>query len=129
DARPLLGPIVTARVAVRVTLRVRTSSRKGLVRLYGTVTPAKVGATVLFQLEKAVRPHGKSEKETRFATQGSSLVRRGTRTTARFSQVLTIHKGGHYRAYVVLRSGALVSGASPTVTLHAAPTSGKRKRK
>lgn len=126
DPRPLLGPVVTARVAVRVTLRVRTSSRRGLVRLYGTVTPAEVGARVLFQLEKAVRPHGKKEKESRFATQGNGVVKRGTRTVSRFSQVLMIHKGGAYRAYVVLHTGPLVSGASPSLTLHGAPASGRK---
>jgi hypothetical protein len=119
--RPLLSAIVTARVAVRVTLKVRSSARKGLVRLYGAVTPAQVGARVLFQLEKATRPHGKSEKESSFGTQGSGVVKRGTRTISRFSQVLAIRKSGHYRAYVVLGPGPLVSGASPTVTLHAGP--------
>jgi hypothetical protein len=121
DARPLFSAIVSARVAVRVTLKVRSSARKGLYRLYGTVTPAKVGATVLFQVQKATRPHGQDELETRFATQGKTVVKRATRTFSRFSQVLTIKRSGRYRAYVVLHSGALVSGASPSVTLHAAP--------
>lgn len=127
DSRPVLSPIVTARVAVRVTLKVRSSTRRGLVRLYGTVTPAEVGAPVLFQLEMPARPHGKSEAESRFATQGTSIVKRGTRSFSRFSQVLTIRKGGSYRAYVLIRSGPLVSGASPSVTLHGAPS--KRKGK
>lgn len=129
DARPLLGPIVTAHVAVKVSLKVRSSSHRGLVRLYGTVTPAKVGAQVLFQLEKPARPHGKSEKEVRFATQDSTIVKRGTRTVSRFSRIVTIRNGGRYRAYVVLRSGALVSGASSSVTLHAAPSSTAHKKK
>jgi hypothetical protein len=119
DARPLFSSILTAHVAVRVTLRVRSSARKGLYRLYGTVTPAKVGATVLFQVQKATRPHGKDELETRFALAGRTVVKRATRTFSRFSQVLTIKRGGAYRAYVLLHSGALVSGASSTVTLHA----------
>jgi hypothetical protein len=121
DPRPLFSAIVSARVAVRVTLKVRSSARKGLYRLYGTVTPAKVGATVLFQVQKATRPHGKDELETRYATQGKALVKRATRTFSRFSQIVTIKRSGRYRAYVVLHSGALVSGASPSVTLHAAP--------
>lgn len=123
DARPLFSSIVTAHIAVRVTLKVRTSSRKGLVRLYGTVTPSKIGATVLFQVEKAVRPRPKSEEEseTRFATQGKTTTKRAARTFSRFSQVLTIRRGGRYRAFVVLHSGPLVSGASTSVTLHAAP--------
>ncbi len=125
DTRPVVSQIVTARVAVRVTLKARSSSRRGLVRLYGTVTPAEVGATVFFQLQKASRPHGKSESESHFVAQGTSVVRRGTRSFSRFSQVLTIRKGGSYRAYVLIRSGGLVSGASPSVTLHAAPSKAK----
>jgi hypothetical protein len=128
DARPLLGPIVTAHVAVKVSLKVRSSSHKGLVRLYGTVTPAKVGAQVLFQLEKPARPRGKSEREVRFATQDSTVSKRGTRAVSRFSKIVTIRNGGHYRAYVVLHTGALVSGASTNVTLHAAPGTTRRQK-
>jgi len=120
DARPAFSAIVSARVAVRVTLKVRASARKGLYRLYGTVTPAKVGATVLFQVQKATRPHGKDELETRFAGAGKTVAKPATRTFARFSQVLSVKRSGHYRAYVVLHSGGLVSGASPSVTLRAA---------
>jgi hypothetical protein len=122
DARPVISPTVNVRVAVRVTLKVRTSSRRGLVRLYGTITPARVGATVLFQVEKAVRPRADSEEETesRFVTQSRTLSRRANRRLSRFSRVVTIRKSGRYRAYVLLRNGALVSGASSTVTLHAA---------
>jgi hypothetical protein len=127
-ARPLLGPIVTAHVAVKVSLKVRSSSHKGLVRLYGTVTPARVGVQVLFQLEKPARPHGKSEAETRFATQDSTVSKRGTRTVSRFSKVLTIRHGGRYRAYVLLHTGALVSGGSPSVTLHAAPGTARKRK-
>jgi hypothetical protein len=119
-ARPLFSPLVTAHVSVRVTLKVRTSSHRGLVRLYGTVTPARVGARVLFQLEKPSRPHGKSEREVRYATEATSVVKRGTRSFSRFSEIVAVRKSGRYRAYVLIRSGALVSGASTSVTLHAA---------
>jgi hypothetical protein len=123
DPRPTYSPIVSRQVAVRVTLKVRSTGHRGLVRLYGTVTPAKVGARLSFQLSKPIRP-GKSEKETKFATQFSTVVKRGTKTVSRFSAIETVRRGGTYRAYAVVPGkGALVSGASPTVTLHAAPTS------
>jgi hypothetical protein len=118
--RPLDGPIVTAHVAYKVTLKVRTSSHRGLVRLYGTVTPAKVGARVVFQLQAPSRPRGKSEREVRYSTQESSVAKRGTRSFSRFSQVMTVRKPGRYRAEVVVRTGALVSGTSASVTLQAA---------
>jgi hypothetical protein len=47
----LYSPIVPEQVAALVTLHAR-SSRTGLARLYGTVTPAAVGARVFFQLEE-----------------------------------------------------------------------------
>ncbi|HEX4483614.1 MAG TPA: hypothetical protein VH081_07485 [Solirubrobacteraceae bacterium] len=126
--RPLDGPIVTAHVAYKVTLKVRTSPHhRGLVRLYGTVTPAKVGARVVFQLEAPSRPRGKSEREVRYSTQESSVVKRGTRSFSRFSQVMTVRKSGRYRAEVVVRTGALVSGTSASITLHAAASGTKRK--
>jgi hypothetical protein len=130
DARPLISPIVEVHVSVRVTLKVRFSSHKGLVRLYGTVTPARVGATVLFQVLRPVRPRPKSEEETesRFTTQSKATVKRATRSFSRFSHVFTVRRGGQYRAYVQLRSGGpLASGFSSTVTLHAAPASALHK--
>lgn len=128
DPRPLRSPIVTAYVSVRVTLKVRASARKGFVRLYGTVTPATVGARVDFQLLKAVRP-GRSERETSFGTQFATKTKRGTHTVSRFSFITSIKKRGYYRAYVRLKKGPLVSGASNTVRLSAAPVTTKARRR
>jgi hypothetical protein len=127
DPRPLLSPVVSVHVAVRVTLKVRSSARKGFVRLYGTISPAQVGAHVAFQLLKAVRP-GRSEKETQFSTQFSTTSKRGTHSQSRFSFITSIRRRGYYRAYVEIRKAALVSGGSNTVHLSAAPGKTKRKR-
>jgi hypothetical protein len=131
DARPLYSRVVTQQVAVRVTLKVRSSGARGLVRLYGTVTPARPGARVDFQLFKQVRPGDSpkgEERTTRYATQFSTLVRKGTTTQARFSMVATIHRGGSYRAYVSLgNKGVVVSGSSHALLLHSAPSSSKGK--
>jgi len=56
----LSSAIVTEEVVVRVLLKARSSRAGGLVRLYGTVTPAEVGAHIFFQLEKS-----KAEEETK----------------------------------------------------------------
>jgi hypothetical protein len=122
DLRPLFSPTVTVRVAASVTLRVRTSSGNELARLYGTVTPAKVGARVLFQLAKPTRPHGHSESEIRYVTQARTVLKRATRSTSRFSEIVKIRKGGRYRAYVVLPPGPVVSAASNSVTLRGPKT-------
>lgn len=137
DPRPLYSTVVTQDVAPRVTLKVHSTSRKGLVRLYGTVTPAEVGARVYFQLGKAVLRPGKSEKKsekksettTKFATQFSSVVKRGTNAISRFSAVVNVVHGGRYRALVQVRKGALVAGSSQTVVLSAAPNAKSKKHK
>ncbi len=155
---PLISSrIVTEEVLVRVILKVRTSSQKrGLVRLYGTVTPAEVGARVFFQLEKAPkeeRPEkderpaksekaeqpeksGKGSKSERaeergptFLTRFSTIVKRATRTMSRFSIVVNIADAGRYRAFVVVRPGPLSSGHSQSIMLQAAPRNGKRRNR
>jgi len=124
DARPQYSKTITVQAAYRVTLRVKTSSRKGLVRLYGTVTPAVVGARVQFQLNKKVRP-GNTEKTeertTRFATQFATTTKRGTKTLSRFSAIVKVRNGGSYRAHVEpVKAGPYASGNSSTVLLHSA---------
>jgi hypothetical protein len=126
DPRPVYSPITTVHAAVRVTLRVRSSGHPGLVRLYGTVTPAVSSATVTFQVQKVVRPKPGSEEgevTRRWVTQFKTVVKKGNASFSRFSLVVTVRHGGRYRALVKLRpGGALVSGPSgQTVVLHAAP--------
>jgi hypothetical protein len=131
DPRPVYSSIVTVHAAVRVMLHVRSSGQTGLARVYGTVTPAAVGAPVLIQLRKAIPPTSKpseSEATTHFVTQFTTVVKKGGRSFSRFSMVISPRHTGRYRAYVRLHTGALVSGASSTVVLHAAPGS-KRKKK
>jgi hypothetical protein len=117
DPLPVYSRIITVSVAPRVTLHVRRSS-SGLVRLYGTIVPAVHGATVVFQVEKAVRP-GKSEVTTRFVSQFETKPRKSSGNSMRFSLVTRVRHGGLYRAYVRLHAGgALTSGTSSTVLVH-----------
>ena len=149
----LYSLIVPAQVAVRVTLKARASTiSQGLVRLYGTVTPAEVGAHVFLELEKPpkreetpktgekpsrlenpAKGKGKSEREEEkgptFLSKFATVVKPGTSAISRFSAVVSIRDAGHYRAFVEVRPGPLVSGHSSTVLLRAAPSDGKKKRK
>ena len=122
DVNPLFSLVITVGASVKVTLHAR-SSGVGLVRLYGTVSPAAVGAHVSFQLEKPVRPGKKASEEEgarKFVSQFSTIVKRGTRTISRFSAIVKVRHTGRYRAYVKVRPGKLVSGYSiQTVVLHA----------
>jgi hypothetical protein len=151
---PLLhSPVVPEQVAVRVTLKARHRGHTGLVRLYGTVTPAEAGARVFFQLQKSASAHtapraerpikleksgGEKSEEAeeraeerreapKFSTKFSTVVKHGTRSVSRFSAVVRIRHTGRYRAFVQVRPGPLASGHSSTVLLHAAP--GKKRGK
>ncbi|HTW43558.1 MAG TPA: hypothetical protein VMD79_14730 [Solirubrobacteraceae bacterium] len=139
----LLSKVVSGLAAVRVVLKVRTNKHnRGLVRLYGTVSPAEVGARIYFQLEKPPKPKlkppsakaekpGKSESEKEkppvYATKFATFVKAGTKSVSRFSLVTTIKAAGLYRAFVAVPPGPLTSGYSATIALRAAP--GKHKKK
>jgi len=106
--------IVAEHVAVRVTLRARPTGHRGYVRLYGTVSPAVLGAEVTFQW---VRPG------LGLSAAGGTVVKRGTSRVSRFSSLVYIRhgRGGSYRAYVKVLGSSLVSGSSRTVLLRSAP--------
>jgi hypothetical protein len=119
---PLTSPVIAVRVAVKVTLRAHPTGRAGYVRLSGTVTPAVLGAPVTFQV---LRP-GLGAPAI-----GGALVRRGGAGTGRFSSVVYVRhgRGGRARALVKVANGKLVSGYSPSVTVHAAPAPAHKGRR
>jgi hypothetical protein len=144
---PVVSRVVPAQVTVRVVLKARSSGHKGLVRLYGTVTPAEVGAKVFIELEKVAKPKdekpgklekpekpGRAEKEKgekppSFSTKFDTVVKRGTKAISRFSVVVSVRDTGRYRAFVQVNPGAVGSGASSTVTLHGTSAKAKKKKK
>jgi hypothetical protein len=119
DAPPIYSQIVKVKIAVRVTLNARPTGKTGYVRLSGTVAPAEVGAPVELQWVKTT---GKS------VIAGSTVVRRGSARTSRFSAVVRVRHSGYYRALVRVSNGKQVSGSSRTVMLRAAPVVHKRRR-
>ncbi len=126
--RPQYSGVIKQQVTPIVVLHVRHSSARGLVRLYGTITPSVTGAHVLIQLSKAARPGNTektSERTSRFVTQFSTIAVKATQTMSRFSVVVKVSHSGHYRAYVDLRNKPLQSGASSSVSLKAAPSKHK----
>jgi hypothetical protein len=127
---PVYSPVVTEQVALNVSLRVSTTRRKGFVRMYGLVTPTKVGTRLELQLQKAVRPRGKSESTTRYVTEATTVLKRGGQTYARFSAIVEIQHAGRYRAIVKLAKGPLVSGTSNSIVIHGTvPKVRHRKRR
>jgi hypothetical protein len=129
DLRALYSPIFNVKAAARVTLHARSSGRTGLVRLYGTVAPAEVGAKLFIQLHKSITHPGSAETNEKFVSAFTTKVKKAGRTFSRFSVVVKVLHTGRYRALVRIGHGApVVSGASATVVLHAPPGAGKRGR-
>jgi len=132
DSRPVYSSTVAVHAAARIVLHVRSSAHPGLVRLYGTVTPAAVGATVFFQVHKSVKPGPlKPGAETvgKFVSQFATLVKKGGHTFSRFSVVVNVRIAGRYRAFIKLPPGPVVSGYSQTVVLHAGPVPAHKPKK
>ena len=102
------SPVVVESVAVRVTFHVRKTRRRRYVRLYGTVTPAEVGALVGFQL---LKPGHAS------INQGGTVVKAGTATMSKFSRIVHIRRPGLYRALIKVNDGAHVSNYSSPILI------------
>ncbi len=111
EGKPLVvSPILSENVAVRVTFHVRHTRRAHYARLYGTVTPAEVGARVGFQL---------LVRGGHTINQGGTGVKAGTATTSTFSRIVHIRHHGVYRALVQVPSteGAHVSNYSAPILI------------
>jgi hypothetical protein len=109
ETPPTISGVIVERVAVRVTLHVRPTTRHGLVRLYGVVAPAQVVAPVSFQL---LRPGHKPLVVV------ATSVKKASRGVSHFESLVPIrHGGGLYRASVQVLSGAQVSGQSRAVSI------------
>jgi hypothetical protein len=101
------SPVIIEGVAVRVSLHVHASARRGYARLYGTVTPAEVGALVGFQLLKTGH---------RSSNVGGTVVKADTSSTSSFSRTLRVPRG-LYQALVRISDGAHVSAYSTPVLI------------
>ncbi len=100
-------PIIE-RVAVRVSLHVRSTGRPGFVRLYGSVKPAEAGASVGLQL---LRPGQKA------LSVAVTKVKRATTSASRFDRIVRIRRGGLYRAIVWVDNGKQVPGHSRAILI------------
>jgi hypothetical protein len=102
-AKPtIFSAVLTEQVTVRVTLHARRTRRRGVVRLYGTVSPAEPGAAVAFE---------------RLTRSGSYVTFSGTRIRggsglSHFARTVRLRRPGRYRALVQITPGAQSSGRS-----------------
>ena len=103
----VFSPVIVEGVAVRVSMHVHATHRRGFARIYGTVTPAEVGARVGFQL---LKPGHRS------VNVGGTIVTSATVSTSRFSRVVRV-RHGLYKALVQVADGAHVSAYSPPLLI------------
>jgi hypothetical protein len=105
----VISPVVLESVAVKATVHVHSTKRRGYVRLYGTVTPAEPGAQVGFQL---LEPGHAS------VNQGGTPVKAATATSSTFSGFMRLRKAGLYRVLIkVSNDGAHVSNYSVPILI------------
>lgn len=100
------SPVLVEGVAVRVAFharRVRRHRRGLFYRMYGTVTPAEVGARVGFQLLRRGLPS---------VNVGGAFVMHATAAVSRFSTIVRIRHRGLYQALVAVADGSHVSAYS-----------------
>jgi hypothetical protein len=128
DSRPLYSSIMTVHVTPKIVLRVRPAGRKGRYRLYGTVAPAKLRGTLVVQELKPQKATSKREGP-KAHTIGTTSIKKGTATLAKFSTVLTLSGTTHYRVYIRLPKGPLESGHSNNVLVHAPKLAAKTHRR
>ena len=99
---------VIERVAVRVSLHLRSTGRPGFVRMDGVVEPAVAGSSVGFQLLRSGHPP---------LSVAGTKVRHASASASRFSCVVRVRRGGLYRAYVQVDNGRQISNHSRAVRI------------
>jgi hypothetical protein len=130
-ARPIYSSPLTVSVAVKVTIHVRSVAHASLARVYGTVAPAVAGVVIVEVMRPAKETSKREASGPRAVAVGATKLKRATATLSRFSVVLSLPGTGHYRVYVKLAKGPLVSGNSPNILVRilTPPTKGKGKAK
>lgn len=95
---PVLSPVATENVAVRISSHVARTKRRGFARIYGTVTPAADGQQV--GMLRITRGHG--------VLAGGTVLKHDNPSSSKFSRVVRVQKGV-YRVLVRVVGGAQVS--------------------
>jgi hypothetical protein len=99
---PVVSPVATEGVAVRIEAHVGRTRRRHHARIYGTVSPAVDGAEVAI-----MRITGGANQLV-----AGTTLRHGTLTASRFSCVVRVHRGAVYRVLVRVTNGAQTSNYS-----------------
>lgn len=106
NSPPVISPIASESVAVRVNAHVRSTGRRHRARIFGTVTPAENGMQVGFLRIT----HGRS------VLAGGTILRARSLTSSSFSRVVPV-KAGVYRVLVRITNGAQISTYSQPLVI------------
>jgi hypothetical protein len=104
---PVVSSVATENVAVRVSSHVARTKRAGFARVYGTVTPAVVGAQV--GILRIAQGHG--------ILAGGTNVKARNSISGQFSRVVRVKKGA-YRVLVKVVPGGVVSAYGTPLLIH-----------
>ena len=96
---PVISPVASENVAVRVASHVAKTKRPGYARIYGTVTPAVNGAQV--GVLRITGGHG--------VLAGGTVLKPRNASSSQFSRVVRVTKKGVYRVLVRVLSGPVGS--------------------
>lgn len=95
---PVISPVASENVAVRVSSHVARTRRRGFARIYGTVTPAVNGAQIgILRIAQG-----------RGILAGGTIAKPLNATSSRFSRVVRVRKGA-YRVLAKVAPGGVIS--------------------
>jgi hypothetical protein len=100
---PIVSPVTTENVAVRVSSHIARTKRPGFARVYGTVTPAENGSQV--GVLRITHGHG--------ALAGGTVLRAHGTTSSTFSRVVRVHKGVYRVLVRVVGAGQVSAYGQP----------------
>ncbi len=100
------SPVLLEGVAVRVSLHIHHADRRGYFKVYGTVSPAEVGALVGFE---QLRPGN------RYVNVNGTVVKKGSSSTSVFSRVVRLKAHTLYRALIKVSDPSHASIESASV--------------
>jgi hypothetical protein len=100
---PVISPVATESVAVKVSSHVARTRRAGFARIYGTVTPAENGAQV--GMLRIIHGHG--------VLAGGTILKPRDATSSTFSRVVRVHKGVYRVLVRVVNAGQISSYGQP----------------
>ncbi|HUA10993.1 MAG TPA: hypothetical protein VMA83_03230 [Solirubrobacteraceae bacterium] len=115
--RPIYSSFSVVHATVHVSLKTRT--RSGVTRAYGTVLPAVNSTEIEIQQEKTVRS-GRRAGSVTWVTVAVAHAKPAA-VGSRYSAVFRVPRTGRYRAYARITSGPYSAGESAWVHLTAAP--------